>query len=198
MKFVKQNFQSKSELRRLMRHQRIQQGELMDRRASEIISKNLLDYVHTRSEIDLLLGFFPTEYEPQIIDALVSVKSHMKVALPRVEPDSLGMEFFLWRDDQSLTQNMWGIPEPPPQQSILIDERSLILIPGLAFDLRGNRLGHGKGYYDCFLARFPKLNKLAVVYDYQIFSKIPFEEHDIPVDAILTESGIRHPHKGLL
>ncbi|MBO8126054.1 MAG: 5-formyltetrahydrofolate cyclo-ligase [Firmicutes bacterium] len=93
---------------------------------------------------------------------------------------------------ERLTTGSFGLREPDPRASHRIPpaQIDLIIMPGLAFDEAGHRLGFGKGYYDRFLARFgakakrPKL--LAVAFDFQVYPEIPSEEHDIPVDAVLT------------
>jgi len=62
-----------------------------------------------------------------------------------------------------------------------------IIVPGLAFDRRGNRIGHGKGHYDKFLALQPKALKIGLSYDELVLGKIPKDKHDISMDMIVTE-----------
>ncbi len=63
----------------------------------------------------------------------------------------------------------------------------MAVIPGIAFDIKGNRLGHGAGYYDRFLSSVPpKVYKLGLAYDIQIMAQIPVAEHDRPMDGLLT------------
>jgi len=61
----------------------------------------------------------------------------------------------------------------------------IVVVPAVAFDLQGHRLGYGKGYYDRFLKK-TKAVKVGVAYDFQIVEKLPAEQHDIPVDLIIT------------
>ena len=93
-----------------------------------------------------------------------------------------------------------GIPEPVPAQCAVaaLDDIDVILMPGVAFDTAGNRIGFGKGCYDRFIAageeygtgaRIPLLAALA--YDMQVISSVPSEETDRPCDVMITESGIR-------
>ena len=93
-----------------------------------------------------------------------------------------------------------GIPEPVPAQCAVaaLDDIDVILMPGVAFDTAGNRIGFGKGCYDRFIAageeygtgaRIPLLAALA--YDFQIVDKIPSEPTDIPCAAIITENGMQ-------
>ena len=93
-----------------------------------------------------------------------------------------------------------GIPEPVPAQCAVaaLDDIDVILMPGVAFDTAGNRIGFGKGCYDRFIAageehgtgaRIPLIAALA--YDMQVISSVPSEETDRPCDVMITESGIR-------
>ena len=67
-------------------------------------------------------------------------------------------------------------------------EIDLIVMPGVAFDRNGHRLGHGGGYYDRFLkTMYSKIPRIALAFDFQILPKIPREIWDVPVDEIMTE-----------
>ncbi|RLF88523.1 5-formyltetrahydrofolate cyclo-ligase, partial [Thermococci archaeon] len=71
-----------------------------------------------------------------------------------------------------------------------IDEEvnlDLIVVPGVAFDESGYRLGFGKGYYDRFLRSFRETTKLGLAYEFQVLEEVPRDEGDIPVDFIITE-----------
>lgn len=61
----------------------------------------------------------------------------------------------------------------------------MVLVPGLAFDPGGNRLGYGSAYYDNFLPQLPKAFKVGLAYPFQVLPKIPLEPHDMPLDHIL-------------
>jgi len=82
----------------------------------------------------------------------------------------------------------FGVREPAADcAEIPLDKFDLILVPGLAFDLSGNRLGRGKGFYDRILAEASGI-KCGVCHDFQLLEKIPAEPHDAPVDFIFTPS----------
>ena len=70
-----------------------------------------------------------------------------------------------------------------------IDEKivDLIIVPGIVFDRKGDRIGYGKGYYDRLLTRFPHVKKIGLAFSLQIVDSIPTEEHDIKVDRVITE-----------
>ncbi len=86
-----------------------------------------------------------------------------------------------------------GIREPNPETCEIANpgEIDLVIIPGIAFDKQGHRLGYGKGCYDRFLPEVPaEAPKIALAYDFQVVEGIPSEPTDIPVTAIITPSGM--------
>ena len=107
--------------------------------------------------------------------------------LPRCEEDGV-MTARRIDDLGQLVSGAYGIPEPTTDAPVLsAKEIALILVPGLAFDAAGRRLGRGKGYYDRFLAGF--CGKTMGICG-QLIQEIPVEPHDITMDAIATDHGI--------
>lgn len=88
----------------------------------------------------------------------------------------------------NLRKNQYGILEPVDNR-ICEDKIDVIVFPGLVFDINGNRIGYGKGYYDKF---FSLLNycppKIGVCYDFQILDSIPADDNDVKMDMIITEN----------
>ncbi len=107
-----------------------------------------------------------------------------KVLHHEIEP-SMIIDF-----DNLIPSEKYGILEPIDVMKIAYKNIDLILVPGIAFDKEGNRIGYGFGYYDKFLARVPKAIKIGLCFDLQIVDKIPKEEHDVPVDIIITEKRV--------
>lgn len=84
----------------------------------------------------------------------------------------------------------FGIPQPPEdgRRVIPLKKLSLILVPGVAFDKKGERLGRGGGYFDRFLSLVPpKIPRLGLAFRFQVVGKIPSEEHDQPVLKVITD-----------
>ncbi|MCL6590024.1 MAG: 5-formyltetrahydrofolate cyclo-ligase [Firmicutes bacterium] len=80
-----------------------------------------------------------------------------------------------------------GLWEPRPGVPLMAPESiDLIVTPGVAFDERGFRLGHGAGYYDRFLPKASQAHKLGLAYDFQVVKELPVEPHDVPLDSLLT------------
>lgn len=92
-------------------------------------------------------------------------------------------------DINDLQKGAYGIPEPKTVKPAGAADIDFILVPGLAFDKRGNRTGFGKGYYDKLLCR-SYTEKTALCYEFQLFDKIPAGEYDVPVNTIITEENI--------
>ncbi|MDE5770546.1 MAG: 5-formyltetrahydrofolate cyclo-ligase [Ruminococcus sp.] len=108
------------------------------------------------------------------------------VAFPKSHRDGI-MTFHIVESPDELHKGMYGIYEPDtslPQP--VITERTLCVIPGLAFTADGSRLGYGGGYYDRFLAKYPQMQKTALSYEELITDNLPVMQHDLKVDYILT------------
>jgi 5-formyltetrahydrofolate cyclo-ligase len=96
--------------------------------------------------------------------------------------------------DEDLADGAFGIPEPPERirNNFFKSDLQLVICPAVAFDIFGSRLGHGKGYYDIFLKELKgKVPIVGFAFDCQIQKQnLPFEYHDVPMDQVLTESGL--------
>ena len=136
-------------------------------------------------DADLILCFFPVRGEVDLTPIAEIAKSHgISVAFPRCEGDE--MRFHTVTDLKELILDRFGIPAPRADAPIASPTaRTLCLLPGLAAGRDGTRLGYGGGFYDRFLAAEPHPT-IALCYDFQLLDALPTEEHDIPVDAVLT------------
>ncbi|HEY3094959.1 MAG TPA: 5-formyltetrahydrofolate cyclo-ligase [Nitrososphaera sp.] len=110
-----------------------------------------------------------------------------KVALPSVEGESLA--FYELSSSKYLVKGRFGIMEPLPYGPV--DKLDLLVVPGIAFDNKGYRLGYGKGYYDKFLAR-KNMFSIGLGYSFQLVESLPSGEHDKKLEAIATEDGISY------
>ncbi len=120
-----------------------------------------------------------------------------KIALPRIKiPRSTGvppvnseMSFHFVTDPSALVVGTYGILEPPPEAEPAGCAFDIILVPGLAFDRQGGRLGRGSGFYDRFLATVRGV-RIGVCFDEQIVDEVPSEPHDSRVDFLLSPEGV--------
>jgi len=96
-------------------------------------------------------------------------------------------------DLTNLEPGPWDIPQPIKEriQNIPVSSIDLIVVPGIAFDRNGNRLGRGKGFYDRFLHLIsPETIKIGLAFSSQIVEQVPTKEYDVAVDKIITEDGV--------
>ncbi len=106
-----------------------------------------------------------------------------------------GLEFRKIADPSELSKGAFGIPEPCPLCPVLApDEADLVVVPGVAFDIDGRRIGYGKGYYDRTLHHLEGNGRLVgLCYDFQVTQEIPGEPHDVRMDMIITERRVIRP-----
>jgi len=110
-----------------------------------------------------------------------------RVAVPKVI--GRGM-VFIWIDsfDNLAPQGAYNITEPIEDGPVADDATALVLMPGLAFDREGRRVGYGGGYYDRFLEKEPDHPLVALCYDFQLVDHLEVEAHDVPVDVVITDA----------
>lgn len=131
---------------------------------------------------------FPLTSEPDISPLLTDALASGKLlALPRFNTATNIYEAVQVRDlARELVNGPFGVRESAADCSLVTMNRlDLALVPGLGFDVRGHRLGRGKGHYDRLLAGFTGM-KIGVAFDFQIVTEVPREPHDIALDAVVT------------
>ncbi len=107
-------------------------------------------------------------------------------------PKTLGSDLVFLKTEniEELTPGAFSIPEPPADaESARGDELDLVLVPGVAFDFSGNRIGYGKGFYDRFLKDIPRQMRFGLAYRFQVLENIPSDETDVKTGRIITEDG---------
>ena len=119
-----------------------------------------------------------------------AINTGKTVAIPKTFPDRIA--FYEIKNLQNTKLSKMNIPEPiinKISQQITPCEKTLIIIPGLCFDKRGNRIGYGGGYYDKYLAQHAdkKHKKIGLCYEIQIAETVCADAHDIKVDKVITE-----------
>lgn len=136
------------------------------------------------AEAKTIYGYLPYNQEVRTIPILEAALADGKqVAVPKVYGDE--MRFIYLTDLTAVEQGYSGIPEPIADAPIGDDPTALVLMPGLAFDAQGHRIGYGGGFYDKFLAEEPNHHKIALCYDFQMLPAIQTDDFDIPVDCVL-------------
>jgi 5-formyltetrahydrofolate cyclo-ligase len=115
-----------------------------------------------------------------------------RLILPYCAPDGILLPAVV-RDLGSLVTGKWGIREPRGEGLVQAEvaEIDFVLVPGAAFDLSGNRLGYGVGYYDRFLELLsPAVSRVAVAFACQLILEVPVEAHDKKISCLITEEKI--------
>ena len=129
-------------------------------------------------------GYLPYNQEVRTVPILErAMRDGKKVAVPKVYGDT--MRFIYLEDLSRVEKSEMGIPEPVADEPVADDQTALVLMPGLAFDEAGHRIGYGGGFYDKLLNAEPNHPTVALCYDFQMFAHLDTEEFDIPVDLVL-------------
>lgn len=131
-----------------------------------------------------IYGYLPYNQEVRTIPMLQrALDEGKRVAVPKVYGEE--MRFIYLEDLTQVSKGYAGIPEPIADAPVAEDKQALVLMPGLAFDPQGHRIGYGGGFYDRFLAQEPHHPTLALCYEFQMQAHLDTEEFDIPVDTVL-------------
>ncbi len=132
-----------------------------------------------------ILMYFPLKDEVDTLGAILSLKQKGKeVFLPRIKENGR-MELAKFEGLDNLIEGAFGIMEPTAKTLEDLGEIELAVIPGMAFDTNGNRLGRGKGYYDHLLKNMKKTYKIGLCFHFQKLPLIPHDFYDEKVDEVL-------------
>lgn len=145
-----------------------------------------LNPLFMESENILLYWSMPDEVDT--INLLNKWYKNKRLYLPVIHGDDLKISQYLG-EASLIAGDKYGIPEPGGES---LDDESiieLVIVPGLAFDDRNNRMGRGAGYYDRILNRLPKANKIGLAYHFQMLKQVPVEGHDIKMDQVISSNG---------
>ncbi|MEA1940269.1 MAG: 5-formyltetrahydrofolate cyclo-ligase [Candidatus Caldatribacteriota bacterium] len=188
------NISSKEEIRRVIYKKRCSlSSKEIERKSSKITeilrdtlefrnSKDIMFYVATRSEVQ-------TE---EIIKKSLLIGKNVSVPIMLNGSNNLSPSVLI-NFDKELKKRKKGILEPEEKYVRVIspEKLDLIILPGIAFDYKGNRIGRGMGYYDRFLKKINYSAKIiALSFEMQIVDKIPVDANDISVHKIITEKRV--------
>lgn len=186
--FLRMTF-CKKNLRKLCRQNR---QNISDKRQKEsaLVAKKSLRRLFSEflTDEDFVLSYasFADEFDTSLINRDLCTQG--RLLLPKIEGNSLHI-FYIDNIVIQTKINSWGITEPIPHlcKKANLDKISLALIPGLAFDTAGNRLGYGKGFYDRFLPSIPRAKIVGLGFKEQLIENcfIPICHHDFPLHQTL-------------
>ena len=187
---------TKKEMRKKMLSLRDSLSEKERREKSRVIAKRLFTLEEfQKAEVVLSYQSFRSEVETTEMNQKIR-ESGKSLYLPKTYADRKEMAFYRVYSDADLIPGYQGILEPQEKEPFteklasLKPEKVLMLMPGAAFDDKGNRIGYGGGYYDRYLESHPQLHTLALAFDMQVLFEVPAEEQDIKPQLLVTETNI--------
>ena len=141
-------------------------------------AKNIACYISFNNEV----------YTHGLIKEYVDKK---KIFIPVVDRERKEILLSHLKNWQELSSGAYGILEPRREYLRIgrYEDIELVIVPGIAFDEKGNRIGYGEGYFDRLLKRMDA-KKIGIAYDFQILKEIPNEEHDVKMDVIVSEKRV--------
>ncbi len=124
-------------------------------------------------------------------DALIiSAQAQGKiVAAPVVTRENKHMTFYTFNGLEDLTKGPFNLRQPRSEHPLTADNLDLLLVPALAFDVHGHRLGFGQGYYDRYLSRYTGL-RLGLAFSWQVVDHLPITAYDQPMNMVITEKDV--------
>lgn len=135
-------------------------------------------------EAKTVYGYLPYNQEVRTVPILEqALRDGKRVAVPKVFGEE--MRFIYMTDLSQVELGYAGIPEPISDAPVADDPNALVLMPGLAFDSAGHRIGYGGGFYDKFLSMEPNHPTVALCYDFQMRPCLETDPHDVPVDCVI-------------
>ncbi len=150
---------------------------------SLVLARMLREHPYYR-DAKCIYGYLPYNQEVRTTAMLAAALAEGKrVAVPKVYGEE--MRFLYITDLSRVAAGYCGIPEPVDDGPVAREKDALVLMPGLAFDVQGGRMGYGGGFYDKFLQQEPEHPTLALCYDFQMVEKVPTDDHDHPVDVVI-------------
>jgi 5-formyltetrahydrofolate cyclo-ligase len=188
-----------AELKRSIRREALERRKAIPLRVRQLkdslIKERLLALPAFRgAERVALYASFRTEVDTLgiIMEALAAGK---EVLLPRVDLVEGRLALHRIEGLEDMAPGFRGIPEPAAGEQVPVQEANLLVVPGVAFDPEGRRVGYGGGFYDRLLPRVKGLRPIvALAYEEQVFPSLPREEHDISVDVVITDARVIHGH----
>ncbi len=173
----------KKELRNWVRQRKKEMTEEEVCRKSALLARKLFAAPFYQ-KASVIYGYLSYNQEVRTLPILArALEDGKRVAVPKVYGEE--MRFVYLSDLSQVVPGYRGIPEPAVDTPVARDPAALVLMPGLAFDEAGHRIGYGGGFYDRFLALEPEHPTVALCYDFQVFPALETQAHDIPVDYVL-------------
>jgi len=205
---MKSTLDSENELKNIIRKNILIQRENLSLKAQADLSGEIIDnfvgtsyFKNKLFECKKVSLFNAFKGEPDLSRLRnILINKNVKCFYPITLTDEIIMSpYFSNSGEKQFSPGRLGIMEPV-MDSNEFNKIEVVFIPGIAFDITGNRIGFGKGYYDRYLSKYSREERpytIALIYDFQLLDKIPSQKHDIPVDLIVTEKRIIETDRGM-
>ena len=162
-----------------------QKEEERDRKSGIIKGKLFKTEAFKKAKIIMIFISFGGEVNTK--EMIKEAKKMGKIVAVPVCKKNKSMRPSILLDKVKLIRGLYEIYEPAIKKFVNLEDLSLVVVPGVAFDAKGNRLGRGKGYYDHFLARLPsKVISIGMAFDFQILPLVPTTQQDKKVDRVIS------------
>lgn len=186
---------TKKELRKVY----LEKRKALSEEGCEELNRRLCDnfFSHvTLSDVQVLHTFLPIEKNREvntwlIIDRLRKDFPNLRISIPKINNQSAELEHYFLEGKEQLENNTWEIPEPVKGVPTPIEKIDAVLVPLLAYDRQGHRLGYGRGFYDRFLVNCrPDCKKIGLSF-FEMEEQIEgIDDTDIPLNMIITPEGV--------
>lgn len=165
----------------LTERERVDKSHAICARAAAFIAKRC-----ERGSLIALYASTGSEVETITLDGALRAAGS-RIVYPRVIPDTRVLLFSEVQVDE-LVASRWGLREPAADAAhVVLTEIAMFVVPGVAFDVSGGRIGWGKGHYDATLALAPDAARIGLGFACQVIDRVPRESHDARLHAIITE-----------
>lgn len=190
------NSPSKAELRQTAIARRAGIAAQVDAAGRHALTQRLVACVPASEPGVVVAGYHAIHSEVDLADALTALhQGGVTITLPALPEGETQLTFRRWSPGEPLFAGTFGTVEPAADAPALTPH--LIFVPLLAFDDRGYRIGYGKGYYDITLgalrAAGHPFQAIGVAFSGQQIDRVPDEDHDVPLNAVVTETGVLIP-----
>ena len=182
---------TKKELRKIYLRKRMELSVAMFQQLNQQLCDRFFSAVNV-SDINVLHTFLPIKKNREvntwlIIERLKKDYPQVRIAIPKINNQTAELEHYYYENEDQLKNNTWEIPEPVKGVPTPTEKIDAVLVPLLAFDKQGHRLGYGRGFYDKFLSSCrPDCVKIGLSF-FEVEEKIEgISDKDIPLNLIIT------------
>ena len=182
---------TKNELRKIYLRKRMELSDARFQQLNQQLCDRFFAFINI-SSINVLHTFLPIKKNREvntwlIIERLKKDHPQVRIAIPKINNQTAVLEHYYYENEEQLKNNTWEIPEPVKGVPAPTQKIDAVLVPLLAFDKQGHRLGYGRGFYDKFLASCrPDCLKIGLSF-FEVEEKIEgISDKDIPLNLIVT------------